>query len=138
MGLKALRSVGHNIAHSYLSLLNDIDGEIVVQYLYNLSQNSGKNTLYIDVLSCRIEPLYFDTEGIRSSLIKLRNHFIHLLLIENITLEHIKKASIVITFDLDENYCNNEIKLPIYDCEVVIVDFRDKVHKSKVKEWWRS
>jgi len=138
MGLKALRSIGHNITHSYLSLLNDIDGEIVAQHLYNLSQYFGESTLYIDALGCRIEPLYFDAEGIRSSLIKLRNHFIHLLLIENITLEHIKKASIVISFDLDKNYCKNETELPIYDCEVVVVDFRDKVHKSKVKEWWRS
>ena len=138
MGLKALRSVGHNLTHSYLSLLNDINGEIAVQHLYKLSHHLSQNTLYIDVLSCRIEPLCFDTEGIRSSLVKLRNHFIRMLLTENITMERIKKANIVICFDLNESYCKNGVKLPIYDCEVIVVDFRDKVHKSKVKEWWRS
>ena len=138
--LKVLKSVAHNLAHSYLSLMNYIDNEYTVERLFQIAKNSGENQIYIDVLNKVIRPEIYNTPEIQKSLIYMEKSFDSLINPEKITRDHIKSVEIKITFHLDQTRPSETVKgleLPSYDCISEITDINGKVHSKSVVEWWR-
>ena len=137
--LKVLKSIGHNLMHSYLSLMNSYDGDYIVSHLYQIAKKNNHPTIIIDVLNKRIEPTFFCVDVIKQSLIALESDFHRLLQSDKLTIDYIKSVKAEINFDL----LNPKIgvtghELERYACLIEIVDLNGKSHSTNVKEWWRS
>ncbi len=140
MGLKSLKSVGHNLAHSYLSMMNYLDGNFVVEHIFNIAKDTNKTNITIDVINMKIEPEAYNIPVLRLSLNYLRKQFVQLLESEKLTLEHINSIYIFIDFDLSKTSVSKtapNLELPSYNCNVEITDFNYKNYKASVVEWWR-
>ncbi len=138
--LKVLKSVAHNLAHSYLSLMNYIDGEYTAERLFQIAKDSGENQIHIDVLNKIIRPEIYNTPEIQKSLIYMEKSFDSLINPEKITRDYIKSVEIRIAFHLDQTRPSKTVEgleLPSYDCVSEITDINGKVHSKSVVEWWR-
>lgn len=137
---KTLKSIAHNTAHSYLSLMNYIQGNYVVEYIFQLAKDNKSPYVKIDILNKAIEPVIFGISPILESLQYLNNSFFSLLSAEHLGREHIKSASIKIEFDLNsikKSESNPQLELPSYKCISSIEDINGKVHEANVVEWWK-
>lgn len=137
---KVLKSVAHNLAHSYLSLMNYIDDEYTVERIFQIAKIERLEEIKIDVLKEVIEPPPFATKQIMLSLTYLKKNLISLLESEHMTLEHIESCSITIRFDLNNIKKSDKVpdlELPTYSCLSEIVDINGKHHSASVVEWWR-
>lgn len=138
--MKMLKSIAHNVAHSYLSLMNYIDGEYTVERLYQIAKESKQTNIVIDILQKSIEPPVYATPQIKLSLIYLEDTFKSQLNSEEIPLKNIKYATIRISFDLEgTKISRNEpnLELSKYKCEPEIMDLNGNIYKKDVVEWWR-
>jgi hypothetical protein len=135
--LKVLRSIGHNLAHSYLSLMNYRQDDYVCSVLERLSREHSQYHIVIDVLNCTIEPHSFNIDVIRDSIIDLKQDLIRNLQSDKLTVEHIKSTIITIDFDI-ENLQRRPSGLEVvpYLCVVKIEDCNGKIHQATVREWW--
>lgn len=98
--LKMLKSIAHNVAHSYLSLMNYIDGEYTVERLFQIAKKSKQTYIVIDILHQSIEPPIYSTPEIEISLVYLKKSFQNLLGSESIPENSIQSARIKIDFIL--------------------------------------
>lgn len=136
--LKVLKSVGHNLMHSYLSLMNYWENDYVISHLFAIAKKNNHSSIFIDVLNRRIQPEFFNIEVIKQSLIALEKDFRRLLDSNKLTIDYIKSVTTKVEFDL----LNPKIgvtghELERYTCHVEIVDSNGKSHSANVKEWWR-
>ncbi|MHB8130080.1 MAG: hypothetical protein ACYDEX_13890 [Mobilitalea sp.] len=139
--MKMLKSIAHNAAHSYLSLMNYINGEYTVDRLFQVAKESRETNIVIDILQQSIEPSIYLTTEIKLSLIYLKNSLESLLSSEKIPLDNILSAKIRINFNLEEETKLSSnvqgLELPKYKCESEIIDINGKVYKKEVIEWWK-
>ena len=138
--MKILKSIAHNVAHSYLSLMNYIDGEYTVERLFQLAKESKQTNIVIDILMRTIEPQIYVIPEIEKSLIYLEKTFDSLIKAEKITREHILSAVITIEFDLEKTQISKavpELELPQYECMSEIIDSTGKIYRKEVVEWWK-
>lgn len=137
---KVLGSIAHNTAHSYLSLMNYIDGNYIVEYIFQISKANRNTSVMIDIINKSISPEMYNISQIVKSLDYLNNNFLSLLKAESMSFEHIKSAVIRIEFDLDKINKSEKVlglELPTYECISEIIDINNKIHKASVVEWWR-
>lgn len=140
MGLKSLKSVGHNLAHSYLSMVNYDEGNYIVDHIFKLAKETKRTNIKIDVKNMIIEPEEYNIPVLRRSLVYLKEKFVGLLASEKLSIDEISKAYIYIGFDLGNTKLSKTVpnlELPSYNCNVEIVDINDKSHSASVVEWWR-
>ncbi|MGV8981140.1 hypothetical protein [Clostridium sp.] len=138
--MKMLKSIAHNVAHSYLSLMNYIDGEYTIERLFQTAKKSKQTNIVIDILQKSIEPPVYATPQIKLSLIYLEDTFKSLLNSEEIPLKNIKSATIRISFDLEGTKISHNVpnlELSKYKCESEIMDLDGKIYRKEVVEWWR-
>ncbi|MFT5874599.1 MAG: hypothetical protein ACI8WT_003569 [Clostridium sp.] len=109
--MKMLKSIAHNVAHSYLSLMNYIDGEYTVERLYQIAKESNQTNIVIDILRRSIEPAIYVIPEIEKSLL------------------YLEKTQISKTVP--------ELELPKYECMSEIIDSTGKVYRKEVVEWWK-
>jgi hypothetical protein len=139
--MKMLKSIAHNVAHSYLSLMNYIDGEYTVERLFQIAKESKQTIIVIDILIRSIEPQIYVVSEIEKSLIYLEKTFDSLIKAEEITREHILSAVITIEFDLEKTQISKtvpDLELPKYECMSEIIDSTGKVYRKEVVEWWKQ
>lgn len=140
MGLKSLKSVGHNLAHSYLSMMTYLEGNFVVEHIFIIAKDSQEPNIKIDVKNMRIEPGVYNVPVLLLSLVYLKENFIRLLSSEKLTINHVIDAYIYIDFDLNKTKLSKTVpnlELPSYNCTVEITDLNNKHHRANVVEWWR-
>jgi hypothetical protein len=138
--MKMLKSIAHNVAHSYLSLMNYIDGEYTVERLFQIAKESMQTNIIIDILQQSIEPSVYATPQIKISLTYLKDAFERLLDSEKISFDSIQSAKIRVGFDLKGTKISSnvpDLELPKYKCESEIIDLNGKVYKKEVVEWWK-
>lgn len=138
--MKMLKSIAHNVAHSYLSLMNYIDGEYTVERLFQIAKESKQTSIVIDILQQSIEPPIYSKTNIKLSLIYLKNSLESLLSSEKITLDNIQSAKIKIYFNLKETKLSSNVpnlELPKYKCESEIIDINGNIYTKEVVEWWK-
>lgn len=124
---KVLKSIAHNLAHSYFSLMNYIDDDYVLEHLFKVCKETGVYKFTIDVINMEIEPGFFMTETINKTLPGLKDRAEKLLQPEQFTLNEMT------SFKLHIKYYNNRV----YDLMSVIVDDMGKEHSATVVEWWK-
>lgn len=127
--LKVLRSIGHNLAHSYMSLMNYRNGNYVCSYLEELSRNNNQTHIVINVLDCTLEPRSFKIPVIRDSLLDLKRNLIRNLESDKLTIDHVKSVIITVDFELG-NVLRFQSGLEVipYHCLVQIEDCNGKLH----------
>ena len=137
---KVLRSVAHNLGHSYLSLMNYVDGDYIVEHLFRRARETGEARVEIDVLQGTIEPAAFQTPVLVDSVARERTWLGRLVQSGGAALDMISAARIEIVFDLAATRPSPNMpgaELAVYRCAVEIVDDRGKHHMANVPEWWR-
>lgn len=131
---KVLKSVAHNLAHSYFSLMHYVDGNYIMEHLFKVVREEKINEFTIDVIHMRIEPEIFMTATIRESLPKLNNFAIHLLEPNQFKLSDLESFKIKVKYDFDKT--KDEIH-HVYELKAIIVDKNMKEHIAYVQEWWK-
>lgn len=140
MGLKSLKSIGHNLAHSYLSLMNYDESNYIVEHIFTVAKETKKTNVKIDVKNMIIEPNEYNIPVLRRSLVYLKEKFAKLLASEKLSINEITKAFIYIDFDLSQTKLSktaSNLELPSYKCTVEIVDMSNNTYTASVVEWWR-
>jgi len=57
--LKHLKSIAHNLAHTYFSLMNYIDGDYILEHLFKIVKENQISEFKVDVINVKIEPEIF-------------------------------------------------------------------------------
>lgn len=132
-----LGSIGHNLAHSYMSLMNYRNDDYVCSILERLSREHSQYHIVIDVLNCTIEHHSFYIDVIQESLVDLKQNLILNLQSDKLTIEHIKYVLITIDFEIENIQLRpSGLEVAPYLCVAKIEDFNGKVHDATVREWW--
>ena len=138
---KVLRSVAHNLGHSYLSLVNWAEGDYVVEHLYQRAREAGEPVVRVDVLRGTIAPDAFATPVLLASAERLRAWFGPLVQSQGAALDMVSAARLEVTFDLARPGYSRHVpglELAVYACVVEILDDRGRRHVATVPEWWRT
>ena len=137
---KVLKSVAHNLGHSYLSLMNWQHENYVVEHLFQRAKSTGEREVRIDALAGTIEPPAFQTPVLLESVAGLRGAVARMAQTGGAALDMVNAVRMVICFDLHaRRYSDSvpDLELAVYDCTVEILDDRGTRHTAKVEEWWR-
>ena len=136
---KVLKSVAHNVTHSYLSLMNYRGGGYVVEHLHMIARAAREPRVEIDIKRGTTEPAAFQTPVLLESVADLKRWFGSLVHSQGALLDMVDSARITIMYELDRTYRNPNTghELEIYRCESEIIDVRGKRHVAEVPEWWR-
>ena len=141
MKYKNLKSVAHNLGHAFLSLMNCAVGEnYIIEMLFQKAKKTGLNSIEIDYLNEIIEPPEFRIKGVIDSLKRYRKSLPRDLDSQRCSIDKIRSIKIFIVFDLlhiPRHKDLPDLELPNYNCNVEIIDNRDKIHNAKVEEWWK-
>jgi hypothetical protein len=137
---KALKSVAHNLGHSYLSLMNHDGLDYVVEHLFKTARRRGITHVEIDVLNGSISPAEMHSRPILDSVKRERDDFPRFLASNQCSVEQVRSAVIKIDYRFADTRPSPHVpnlELAAYDCEVEIIDDRGKVWMARVPEWWR-
>jgi len=135
-----LKSVAHNLGHSYLSLMNYVDGDYIVEHLFRQARETGQARVEIDVLAGTIAPEAFQTPVLTESVIRERTWFGRLVQSGGAALDMVSAVRMEIVFDFEATRPSPNVpglELAAYRCMVEIVDDRGRQHVANVPEWWR-
>ena len=120
MKLKKLKSIGHNAAHSYFSMLSHIGQEYTCTVLHRLALNHDLSHLELDVLKAEMYPLR--SNDVEASLSGFRQQFFGLLQQELIPAETVKSYKLIIEF------LGKRADVIDLRCRPELVDTNGKVH----------
>ena len=136
---KALRSVAHNLGHSYLSLMNYVQDDYIVEHLFRRARETGQTRIHIDVLRGTIDPPAFRIPVLTDSVERERAMFGRLVQSGGAALDMVSAVHMEIEFDLAARPSPTVpgLVLAAYACTVEIVDDRGRRHVASVPEWWR-
>lgn len=139
---KVLKSVAHNVAHSYLSLMNYRGGDYVVCQLFRAAKAAAQPHVRIDVLKCELSPSSILTPSLLESVKSCRDWFPRLLQSEGTALDMVSQATIDLEFDFESSDRYEQAKpgshQEYYKCRSIIIDDRGVEHEALVPEWWRA
>jgi len=137
---KVLKSVAHNLGHSYLSLMNYRAEDYVVEHLHRAARAANERRVIIDVLRGTIEPATVRTPVLLESAADQQRWLGRLVQTQGAALDMVSAASITVVFDFEGSRPSPHVpglKLLAYTCTVEIVDDRGRTHTATVPEWWR-
>lgn len=136
---KPLKSISHNFAHSFLSLMNYSIDDYVLGHLLKQARLTKLNKLVIDVLHNSAEPSELITAAIKSSINGYNNWFPELVINSGSAMKFVSSATLTIEFDLSQSRTTshgNTITENPYRCEMTIIDDRGKEYKQVQQGWW--
>lgn len=137
---KVLKSIAHNLGHSYLSLVNYQADDYIIEHLFRTAREANEPHVKIDVLRGTIEPSAFQTPVLLESVAQQRVFLGHLVQRQGAVLDMVTSARISIDFDFARTRLSRSVpglELAMYNCIVEIVNDRGKSHIASVPEWWR-
>lgn len=137
---KVLKSIAHNPGHSYLSLMNYVDGDYIVEHLFRRARETGETRVESDVLMGTIEPAAFQIPVLTESVYREREWLGRLVQTGGAALDMVSQARMEIAFDLKATRPSPNVPglaLAAYRCTVESVDDRGRRYKADVPEWWR-
>lgn len=139
MKYKNLKSIAHNLGHSFFSLMNYTGADYVIERLYKRAKETKISSIKIDFLNQIIEPSEFNIVGVMNALKNYREYFPRDLESQNCSITQIKEVNIFLNFDLTKKRRSEytDLELATYECIVEILDDRNITHKATVVEWWR-
>lgn len=138
-GYKLLKDVAHNIAHSFMSNLNYVDGEYVSTEIFQIARREGISHVTIDFLRAKVTPAPLATPRVLKTLGGIGG-LQQLAMSRGFDVAIIRSAVLEIDFHFDQTrkLPNTNLELPSYEARSTIVDDRGVAHLAKVPEWWQS
>ena len=137
---KVLKSVAHNLGHSFLSLMNYGLDDYVVEHLFKAARAADKPHVRIDMLNGIIEPPELRKPVIQEAVARYHAWLPRLVLSQGSSPDFLRSVQVDIRFDFSKAHSYGfipHLTAPVYEAVVCIVDDRGKEHEAKVPEWWR-
>jgi hypothetical protein len=136
---KVLKSVAHNVGHSFTSLMNYADDDYVMGHLLRFARRTGLDTLTIDFVKGEAGPrelLAPPISDVPSYYIKkfwdiVASHGSDRALIQN--------ATLTLQYDISIEQplrVAPELAASPYICDVRITDIRGKQYRAHFRGWW--
>lgn len=135
---KPLKSISHNFGHSFISLMNYINGDYFPGHLLKQAQFTNLNKLDVDILADTASPEELLTKSIRDSIHHWCKGFPDLVKSSGSTMDYVSKATMTIEFDLKvaRPKFNTHFAESPFTCEIKIIDDRGKEYKHVHSGWW--
>jgi len=136
---KVLKSVAHNMAHSFTSAMNYRDNDYVMGHLLLAARSSGKSVLHVDLLKSTAEPLELIPPPVIDSVMGYCTQFPALLQRSGSDQSLISAAQMTVTYDLNKTRpfaADPRLIESPFLCEVQIIDDKGKTHSGQVSGWW--
>ena len=137
---KVLKSVAHNLGHSFLSLMNYWADDYVVEWLYRTAKKTSIPNCRIDFTKGTIDPAEFRIAPVQQSVEQTRSWLPQFIESHGAEPGFVKSLVMDLTFDLTKTRMSKHVQkleLAVYDCRMKLMDDRNKLHTTQVVEWWR-
>ena len=130
--LKPLRSVAHNVAHSFASSLNYWKDDYAISHLWRTAKLAGVSRVKINVLDASTEPTSVNTGMVAEILPSLRTMLSHLLQKEGFESSLLAEATL--EYDFSVQRATVYPSLPQYNCEVVLKTWTGRLFTAQLTE----
>jgi hypothetical protein len=97
---KVLKSVAHNVGHSFTSLTNYAGGDYVMGHVLQLARNSGCDTLTIDFVKSEAGPPELLASPIFEVVARYTNWFWHLVERHGSDRSLVQTATLILRYDI--------------------------------------
>jgi hypothetical protein len=138
---KVLKSVAHNLGHSFLSDSNAAGDPwtYVAPQLYQNMKRQGLPKVTIDFLAQTVTPAAAATPLVIQSVGWYQTMLERMLKAERLDLASLTSATLELAFDLENPLTppgpRQADEIPSFECDVRLVDDRGKVHLGRPVEW---
>jgi len=136
---KVLRSVAHNIGHSFTSLMNYADDDYVMGHILRFARQSGRDTLTIDFVAGTGTPRQLLRKPLSEVPARYTKFFWDLVHRHGSERSYVARASLTVRFDLSQERPARDapqfLESP-YTCHVRVTDKRGKEYVAEFKDWW--
>ncbi len=136
---KIIKSIAHNLGHSFTSLMNYHGTDYVLGHILRAARMTGKYKLEVDFLTGTALPPELLFASVKESIEWYCKTFADFVNRSGSDIDLIVSAKMTIEFDLKtaRPYPHNHriIENP-YKCDVVIIDNRQKEHTAHFEGWW--
>ena len=137
---KVLKSVAHNLGHSFLSDMNTGDFKTFVpETIFQLALENHSPRVDIDFINQTVSPKVFDVPDVAKS-VECYLKMLHALVEDQgSSWDFVREARLRLEFDLEnttETKCHPRRPKPSLKCLVEIVDDRGVTHQGRPNHWW--
>lgn len=145
MKYKNIKSVAHNLGHSFLSDMNAVTSrgkyEVVPDILFEQAAERRIPGLEIDFLSRQVVPPEMASDVTEQSVVNYGRELFRLCEAQGVDAASIKAATLTIEFDYTRQrrspYFPDE-PVQEFSCVVAILDDRGVTHIGRPTNWWRA
>ena len=145
MKYKNIKSVAHNIGHSFLSDMNarSQDGRyiIVPRLLFQTAEKGQIPRVTIDLVTGAIDPIEVATAELRDAVEYYVRWLPGMLTSQSVEATAVKGAKLSIDFDYSrrrETLYDPAESAQEFACTVELTDDRGSVHRGHPTNWWRA
>ena len=136
---KILKSIAHDIGHSFCSALNYYGNDYVLGHLLGIARSTGLSTFSVDLLTRSAEPKEFLIPPVAESVTAYREWFRSQVATRISPKNVVRAARTTIRFDLQTTrsyeHDSRYVESP-FECILEILDDRGKKYEAKVSGWW--
>ena len=144
MKYKNIKSVAHNLGHSFLSDMNasGVGGgyTIVPELLFAAAESARAPEVRIDLIARTVSPHSLASAVVQDSVSNYARMLFRLCADQNVDAPAIRSATIAIAFDYSRTRCTKYdpvVCIQEFDCTVEIVDDRGVLHQARSDHWWK-
>jgi hypothetical protein len=136
---KVIKSIAHNLGHSFTSLMNYHGIDYVMGHVLRAARATGKDKLEVDFLSGVADPPELLVPSVKESIEWYCKTFADFVNRSGSNIQLIDSAKMTLKYDLKVTRPHPRepriIENP-YTCDVVIIDNRQKDHSAHFEGWW--
>ena len=135
---KVLKSVAHNIGHSFVSLMNYADDDYVMGHLLRFARQTRQDTLTIDFVSGQAGPSELLQGPISEVPSRYTKFFWDLVQRHGSDRSLVRDASLTVKFNLsvERVHMAPQLRHSPFTCDVQITDVRGVDYRSHFDGWW--
>jgi hypothetical protein len=135
---KALKSVAHNIGHSFTSLMNFAGDDYVMGHILRLARSTGVDTLQINLAAGEGSPKELFADPISNVPAWESKKFWDLVQRHGSDRPYVRAATLVLRYNLtvQRPAPSPQFTESPYVCDVRIVDIRGKNYDAHFEGWW--
>ncbi len=136
---KVLKSVAHNIGHSFTNLMNNAEDDYVMGHILRFARSSGCNTLTIDFATGKGRPPELLSDPISDLPARYSQFFWDLVRRHGSEKSFVKAATLTLQYDTTTQRPPRGRGLAYespYVCDVHITDDRGKDYHAQFSGWW--
>jgi hypothetical protein len=136
---KVLKSVAHNIGHSFTSLMNYVGNDYVMGHILRFARQTGHDTLIIDFVTREVRPPDLVAAPISDIPVHYIKWFWDSVDRQGSDPSFVRAARLTLQYDIQSQRplksAPQFMESP-YRCDVVVIDDRGKQYASHFEGWW--